>query len=433
MFGRCRLVTLLVCLGGGAESLGQELPRQLTLDRAIEIALTRHADLDSASAAIDARIGAERQAAYSPNPILSIQSENWRAWGHPSFSVANHLDLFVSLSQPLETGRKKSHRVRLAARDRRIAELQRQAAAWRIRQSVKLAYWGVLAAERRRELLSKSIETFGQVIDYHDARVSLGAAAEADLIKVRLEGERFEMAHANAVMQAERVKVQLVRSLGLPPGYAPLEVTQLPIPSADLDWERPSLLDGLMLAGLDHHPEALLAEAYVQHAEAATLLAKARSKPNLTPFLGYKRASGFNTLIGGISVPLPLRDRNTGRIAETVAEVRQSKAQLRAVQASLQAEVRAAHLGVAHRAGMLRRIETDMLGPADETLQIAVAAHREGASDLFRLLDAQRARIDVQLLHSQTVHGYAISLVELESAVGSESLPLPEGKGVGAN
>ena len=433
MFGRYRLAVLLLFLGGGGEPLGQALPRQLTLDRAIEIALTRHADLESASAAIDARTGAERQAAYSPNPLLSIETENWRAWGNPAFSAANHLDLFVSLSQPLETGKKKWHRVQLAARDRRIAELQRQAAAWRIRQSVKLAYWEVLAAEKRRELLGKSIETFRQVIDYDDARVSLGVAPEADLIKVRLEGERFKMAHANAVMQAERVRVQLIRSLGLLPGRAPFAVVELAIPSADMDWERPSLLEGLMLAGAGHHPEALLAAAIVQHAESTVLLAKARSKPNLTPFLGYKRAAGFNTVIGGISVPLPLRDRNAGRIAETVAEVRQSKAQLRAVQASLQAEVRAAHLGVAHRASMLRSMEAGMLGPADETLQIAFAAHQEGGSDLFRLLDAQRARIDVQLLHGQTAHDYAISLVELESAVGTESLPLPNGKSAGAN
>ncbi len=433
MFGRYRLGVLLFLVGGGGESLGQDLPRQLTLDRAIEIALARHADLESASAAIDARIGAERQAAYSPNPLLSIQSENWRAWGNPGFSTANDLELSVFLSQPLETGRKKWHRVDLAARDRRIAELERQAAAWRIRQSVKLVYWEVLAAEKRRELLGKSIETFRQVIDYHDSRVSLGVAAEADLIKVRLEGERFEMAHANAVMQGERLRVQLVRSLGLIPGRAPFSVVQLTIPSTDTDWERPSLLDGLMVAGRGHHPEALLAAAFVQQAEAAVSLAKARSKPNLTPFLGYKRAAGFNTLIGGISVPLPLRDRNVGRIAETVAEVYQSRAQLRAVQASLQAEVRFAHLGVAHRASMLRRMEADMLGPANETLQIAVAAHREGGSDLFRLLDAQRARIDVQLLHGQTAHDYAISLVELESAVGTESLPHLEGRSFGAN
>ncbi len=433
MFGRYRLLILLLFLGGGRETLGQDLPRQLTLDRAIEIALTRHADLESASAAIDARIGAERQAGYSPNPLLWIQTENWRAWGNPTFSTANDLDLFVSLGQPIETGRKKWHREQLASRDRRIAELQKQAAAWWIRQSVKLAYWEVLAAQKRRELLGKSVETFRQVIDYHDARVSLGVAAEADLIKVRLEGERFEIAHANAVMQAERGRVQLIRSLGLLSGDTSFELVQLTIPSADRDWQRPSVLDGLMASGVRHHPEMLLAAAIVEQADAAVSLAKARGKPNLTPFIGYKRTAGFNTLIGGISVPLPVRDQNAGGIAVAVAEVRQSKAQLRALQASLQTEVRAAHLGVAHRARMLRRMEAGMLGPSKESLQIALAAHQEGGSDLFRLLDAQRARIDVQLLYGRTAHDYAISLVELESAVGTESLPLSKGKSSGAN
>ena len=121
-----------------------------------------------------------------------------------------------------------------------------------------MAYWEVLAAQKRRELLGKSVETFRQVIDYHDARVSLGVAAEADLIKVRLEGERFEMAHANAVMQAERGRVQLIRSLGLLSGDTSFELVQLTIPSADRDWQRPSVLDGLMASGVRHHPEMLL-------------------------------------------------------------------------------------------------------------------------------------------------------------------------------
>ena len=425
MFIRNGLAIWLI-LGGGGAAAARTIPDELTLERAIEMALAHHADLESARIAIEAKKGAERQAGFSPNPVLSFQTENWRAWQAPSFSAGRDLDLFVFVSQPLELGGRKDRRVGLAASERRIAEFSQQAAAWRIRQQVKLAYWKVLTAEKRQKLLTRSIDTFSKIVEYHDARVRLGAMAEADLIKVRLESERFAMAHSTASMEAEKAKYELVRSLGIPSVSAHYRVVESAMPSSLVDWQGAELRQKLEQASQNHHPDVLLLNAMVERADSAVLLAKALGKPNVSPYFGYKRTEGFNTLIGGISVSLPIHDRNAGRIEEALAEVRQSKAQLRAVQTRVRAEVAAAHVGVARRAAMLQRMEAAMLQPSEETLQIAVAAYQEGDTDLFRLLDAQRARIDIQLLHVQTAYDYALSLVALETAVGTEALPIPE-------
>jgi len=64
--------TLLVSVGLTLGLQAQSLPRTLKLDQAIELALSRHADLDAARAAIDARAGSTRQAGLSPNPVLSL-------------------------------------------------------------------------------------------------------------------------------------------------------------------------------------------------------------------------------------------------------------------------------------------------------------------------------------------------------------------------
>ena len=57
---------------------------------------------------------------------------------------------------------------------------------------------------------------------------------------------------------------------------------------------------------------------------------------------------------------------------------------------------------------------------ADETSRIALGAYREGGADLLRLLDAERVRIDIELLYLRTLAEYRQSMVALEAAMGVE-------------
>jgi outer membrane protein TolC len=55
---------------------------------------------------------------------------------------------------------------------------------------------------------------------------------------------------------------------------------------------------------------------------------------------------------------------------------------------------------------------------AQESARISLAAYREGGADLLRLLDSERTRSEVQLLHFRTLGEYQQSRVALETAVG---------------
>jgi cobalt-zinc-cadmium efflux system outer membrane protein len=125
-------------------------------------------------------------------------------------------------------------------------------------------------------------------------------------------------------------------------------------------------------------------------------------------------------LIGGVSVPLPFFDRNQGQIASHLAEAVLAEAELRAVRARVSAEVAAAATAVARRAAIVRSIESGMLDNARETARIALAAYTEGGADLFRLLDAERAQKEIELLHTETLFQWKLSEIDLDSAVGKD-------------
>ena len=416
--------TLLVSAGLTLGLRAQHLPKTLDLDQAVEIALSRHGGLDAARAAIEARAGSTRQAGLLPNPVFSLQTENWRFYGTPGFSASRNLDVFAWVRLPIETAGKRTRRVELAEADERIAEHQRQLLAWRIRQSVKKAYWEALAAVSDVEMLARSRETLQRLENYHEVQVGQGALAEVDLIKVRVEAGRAALALSGAEMEVGRGKIALLEAMGIPELNTDFEVRQPEARPVNLSWDAARATRQTVETALVHRPEILIGRAQVERARANVALQRSLARPDVTPYLGYKRNNAFHTLIGGFSISLPVRDKNTGRIEEALAQVRRREADLRAVEARIGAEVAAALETVRRRQEIVRSMETGMLDRARETSRIAQAAYQEGGVELLEVLDAQRAQNEIALFYSRSALDYQLSWVDLETASGTSDLPL---------
>jgi len=58
------------------------------------------------------------------------------------------------------------------------------------------------------------------------------------------------------------------------------------------------------------------------------------------------------------------------------------------------------------------------LAGANESVEIARAAYREGGTDLLRLLDAERTHIELEVLNVRMLTEYRQSLVTLETVLG---------------
>ncbi|MDE0100775.1 MAG: TolC family protein [Bryobacterales bacterium] len=417
---RALTVWPLLALAGLALGLRAEtIPEELGLNQAIEIALSNHDDLEAARAAIAARAGSTLQAGTSPNPVFTLQTENWRFHGDPAFSLGRSLDVFAFVTVPVETAGKRMRRVELAANDERIAEHERQLISWRIRQQVKAAYWKALAAESDAAMLSRRRETLQRVEGYHAVQVRQGAAAEVNLIRARIDTGRAAVALAGAEMEASRAKIALVAAMGVSQTSTDFALLRPAPRSAIPGWDQGVAMEASVASALAHRAELLLARALVERAQAALSLERARARPDLRPYVGYKRTNSLDTVIGGLMVDLPVRDKNTGNIEEAVAEVRQQEAVLRASEARVRSEVISAVETVRRRAETLRTMESGVLDGARETFRIARAAVNEGGAEPLDVLAAQSVQDEVELIRSRLQFDYETSWVELETAMGT--------------
>ena len=147
-------------------------------------------------------------------------------------------------------------------------------------------------------------------------------------------------------------------------------------------------------------------------------LQKAAGRPDLEALFGYKRNAGFDTVITGLQINLPLFDRNQGGAAAAEAQINAAEQSFAAIHNQLLSE-----LSIARREYELRRDQYSqtfkpLRDQAVEISDITRAAYREGGLDLVRLLDAERLRIEAEISRVAALGRYHQSVVALEYAEG---------------
>ncbi len=372
---------------------------------AVRTAIATHPLLAAAAERTAAAGGRAAQAALRPNPHFVFQSENWRRDG-----AAGERDTFAYLTQPIELGGKRQRRIESAAASLRRAEFEKELLARQIAGRVRQAYWAAAGAERIQELWLENVRNFQQIVGYHEARVKEGAMAEADLIKVQLEAGRQALAANSAALEAGRARIQLLREMGQKDFAAVRFADALeasgPPPAADIE------------RALAERTEIRLARQSIDLARANAREQQAARTPNLDFSVGLKRTAGFNTLMGGVNLPLPLFNRNQGAINGSAAEVRAAESELAAALALVRAEVEAAGVEVEIRHRQMAALLASSLERAQESSRIARAAYVEGGADLLRLLDAERVRIEMEVLYARSLAEFRQSVAALETAMG---------------
>jgi cobalt-zinc-cadmium efflux system outer membrane protein len=176
----------------------------------------------------------------------------------------------------------------------------------------------------------------------------------------------------------------------------------------------------LLHTALNERPDVQAAARELQAANERLALESARAKPDVSPFVGYKRLANDNTVLFGVSVPLKIHDRNQAGIARAQADQKAAMTLLEVAKSHTTAEVAAAYEAFRTSREQVQTFRDELLNQADESRQIALAAYQEGATQLLSVLEAQRTRAELRQQYFRTLFDYQLSLSELELAVGKE-------------
>jgi len=357
-------------------ALAPGVTHALTLAEAQALALTHNPDLAGARLELQAAQGAELQAGARPNPELALLLEDTRAATRTST---------VQLSQAIELGGKRAARQAAAAQAREQAAVALAARQAELRAAVATAFFDVLGAQAQQHLAEAALGLAGRAATAATQRLQAGKVPPLEVAKARVAeaGARAELTQAQAELQLVRGRLAALWGAG------PQAVSHVDSDARAL----PAVPDAQRLAEwLADAPTLRLARLDIARRQALTEVERARRMPDLTVTLGAKRDAelGRTQAVVGLSLPLPVHDRNQGGLLEALRREDQAREALTSATLKLQAEVAQAAVRLRLSREQAQLLHEEALPTAQTAYESALKGYELGKFAFLDVLDAQR-------------------------------------------
>lgn len=357
------------------------LPTSLGLPDLTRLVMERNPRLAQASWAVEAARGQAVQAGLYPNPVVSVTGDELGDRTGPSGIWS------AGASQEIVTADKLGLSRAAAMKQVDRASLALAAERYRVLTEVRQNYAELLLLQKRAEVLSDLVKLAGQSLATANKLLGAKEVARLDVVQLEVDAERYQ-ADLNATKRSIPPAFQrLAASVGAP--ELPLSTVagdlETPLPNYDLDRTRAYMLSV--------HPELRSAELGVERAQLLARRAEVDPVPNVTVSSGYTRQgqNDSNDWSVGVSVPVPLWNRNQGNIYAAKAQVGEAAGEVGRVQNDLVGRLSTSVGTYAAARERAERYKAAILPRAEETYQLSLKAYQGGQFEYLRVLQAQRA------------------------------------------
>lgn len=396
--------------------------RALSLAEARRKAFERNWDLLAARSDVELGVAQRIVAHELPNPTLSLGTTKINVDHSPAGTrLGNDVwsrsyDTTVAVGQLFEIGGKRSIRRLVAASGLRGAEARLADARRILDLGVTSAYVAVLQADANVRILRESAASLRKEAEIADRRLNAGDISPSDRLQIDIAAQRIEIEAGSAAAAATSARVDLEVLLGEP------------VPEGT--WTPSDTLESLVeeVGGTDrkwvvpNRPDLLSARAELERLEAQVRLERAARIPDPTVTVQYEHEppDQGNTVGLGVSLPLPLWNRNRGNIAAAEAARAQAVNELHRVEARIAAEISSTRARYEAAVERRRRYVTDVVPGSANVRRTVAFAYEKGGASLLDLLSAERNDNEVRLAAAQAAADAAIAAANLRAALNLE-------------
>lgn len=430
---------VIICLSlsticAQAQTSAMPISRELYLDPAgmgleelVQSAMARNGELVATRQRTIETQGLLRQAGFRPNPVFETELTS----GAPTGS-AGEREFSVGYAHTFELGGKRAKRVEVATLGVDIVQLEIRDRERVIRAEVLERYIAAMSAIRNFEAVAQQREVVEEGLRITRQRVAEGESPRVEEMVLQADVGRLEA--ERLVLESEVQDAMLL--LRVVAGFDAAESMRL-----RPDGDRVPLitsLDEAMTLGLSSRPDLGALRKEEEQSAAEVRLARAERHPDIAGLARYTDSRtqfdylGFNAarvlsplqdrdrvLTGGLSITLPLLNRNQGHIQ--VATARQTAATIRRefLERTIRAEIAGAFIRYIAARKAAEVFQKDVIGPSEQSVTVLRASYAAGEVQLFDVVAEQRRFIDTQKAYTEAIRQEALARVALERAVGS--------------
>jgi outer membrane protein, heavy metal efflux system len=342
-----------------------------------------------------------------PNPSIGFERESPYIDG--SASPTNYL----RLSLPFDISGRRGLQVNAAEANVRAATNEAEQAKLEVVIAGLRAFDDCARARLQVQLLTEARASLVRAVEIARQRSKTGAASGYEVQRFELELASHDDDLATAQIELRRARQRLATLTGRTGEVDANSTLEVPANLPQLE---------ALLAKANNRGDL---RALQQREVAAGDRARAAGRgwvPQPTQMAGAMTADvGTQTATGyvaGLSLTIPIFDRNQGDRARAAADRQLANAESRLLAREITSTVQAAHATLVARIAQLQTIESGQVGRLDVIIRAAETAFREGNASVVELLDAHRAARAVRLRQLELRHQVARDKRELELAVG---------------
>ncbi|WMW04358.1 TolC family protein [Pseudomonas entomophila] len=393
-----KIALLCLLLAGPAGAQG------LSLEQALDAAYARNPDLAAVGREIGIAEGERRQAGLIPNPELSWEVEDTRR---------DTSTTTVTLSQALELGGKRGARIEVAEAGQAVAQLELERQRNGLRADVIQAFHAALRAQTALELAQQSQALTERGLRVVEGRVKAGQSSPVEATRAQVQ-----LAQAQAaVRRAQTERGVAWQSLARLTGSAQTSFDRLDATTLS---PGPAPKPEPLLAKVEQTADWRLAAAQIERGEASLGSEKAQRIPNLTVSVGsqYSREDRERVNVVGLSMPLPLFDRNQGNVLAAARRADQARDLRNAVELRLRSDTRSALEQWATAMGEVQAYDRTILPAAQQAVDTATRGFEMGKFAFLDVLDAQRTLIEARGLYLDALASATDARAQVERIYG---------------
>ena len=399
----------------------------LTVDQVVERAVADNPELRAMRAEVDAARGRLLQAGLRPNPMLDLG-------GQANVSGPDN-NVNVGLSIPLDLNGRKAGRVGVAEREIDMKQAQVSDRERRLSAEVRLKAGDLLAARRNLEFTEELLGTNQKGLGLVRDRVQQGGAPALEESLVLVEVNRLEASLSILKSRVEVLGLQLRLLAGMPPDE-PLSL-QGELAPRPLAFDRAQALAHALVG----RPDLVIARAEAAMAQAKIRREEAEGRWDARFNLGYQRQDfgfplngltdrggtrpiqdTFNYVGGGVTITVPVRNKNQGNVAAATAEAQGAERKREGAELIVRQEVAAAFAQLAAAQRALDIYTRGVRDVAGRNLAVVRQAYELGRTSVLDVIAEQRRYIDIEMGYTESLKLVYDAHVEIERAVGGAGL-----------
>jgi cobalt-zinc-cadmium efflux system outer membrane protein len=375
----------------------------MTADEAVAHALAQNGELQAARKEIDAAKAMVKQARLRANPKLDID-------GTRQIPPGKDNSVMASAMLPLELGGRRAARIAVAEREVEVREREVANRERLLATEVRMKFGEALAKGLKLSFTDQSIAANQQSFNLVAARVTEGATPPLEQNMVLVELNRLRSMRESAEGAVEVSMFELRNLIGMPPEQ-PLRLR------GDFDHlvnQLPSIAEATERA-LHERPDLQAFRATENLAAARIEQARAEGRIDASVSAGYERMNSsfpvfgvnqhgqlqpvqdvFHFLKLGVTLDLPVRNKNQGAIEAAVAESEAARSRREFAELTVRREVASAYAQYERNTRAMEIFRVGAVEQAKNNLDVVRQTYELGSKTLIDYLGEQRRYIDLE-------------------------------------